>query len=164
MCFIIAVLFELSLHVTDRSSYFKTSHKEPVDSVRTSISEVLRQALVTRAQQLFSLPCSWLVTKGNAVFPLQCGPVFHRMLSVFMFLTVFFTHLSVQYTIDLTAVCLIVICTHQPSDDRETSANCDGPDEKGRETESSNASHTAGDNHHDSAVKPFAVGVQCSVK
>ncbi len=44
-----------------------------------------------------------------------------------------------------------------------TSANCDGPDEKGRETESCNASHTAGDDHHDSAVKPFAVRVQCAV-
>lgn len=53
MCCIIVVLFELSLHVTDLTSYFKMSHKGPVDSVRTSISEVLRQALVTRAQQIF---------------------------------------------------------------------------------------------------------------
>ncbi len=130
MCRIIVVLFQSSLHVTGLSSYFKTSHKESVDSVRTMLKlaspKCWDKNLWPQHSKCSSLACSCFFTKGHIVFPLQCGPVSHRMLSVFKFLTLFLTHLSVQYTIDLTAVCLIVMCIHQPSDDRETWGGSNG--------------------------------------
>lgn len=71
MCRIIVVLFELSLHVTDLSSYFKTSHKEPVDSVRTMLKLASPKCWDKNSwpqrSKFSSLPCSWLVTKGHSV-------------------------------------------------------------------------------------------------